>query len=221
MDLIKVDDEEATLQVKQPLLQQEQICTSSTGDMTAKQKKPSAQKAVRKTFKGTAQLAKLLPTGTVLTFQVLSPSLTNQGKCDPMGRFLTACLVIFCGLSCYILSFTDSFRDAKGKVRYGLATFQGLCVIDGKPGESLLSEEAAAKYRLRFVDFVHASMSVLVFVAVAMIDQNLVRCFFPAPTQETKDMLVGLPIGICAVCSVLFVAFPTKRHGVGFPLSRE
>lgn len=220
MDLIKVDIEEAAIQVKQPLLQQEQISTSN-GDM-AKQKKPVAQKAVRKTFKGTAQLAKLLPTGTVLTFQVLSPSLTNQGKCDQMGRFLTAALLIFCGLSCFILSFTDSFRDAKGKVRYGLATFKGLCVIDGKPGESdLLSEEEAAKYRLRFVDFVHASMSVLVFVAVAMIDQNLVRCFFPAPTQETKDMLAGLPIGICVICSALFVAFPTKRHGVGFPLSRE
>ncbi|KAJ6371740.1 hypothetical protein OIU77_002123 [Salix suchowensis] len=43
--------------------------------------KTPGQKAMRKTFKGTAHLARLLPTGSVLAFQILSPVLTHEGQC--------------------------------------------------------------------------------------------------------------------------------------------
>ncbi|KAE7995277.1 hypothetical protein FH972_000095 [Carpinus fangiana] len=111
----------------------------------------------------------------------------------------------------------DSFRDGKGKVRHGLATFRGLWVVDGLP----LDAEEAAKYRLRLVDFFHAFMSVLVFAAVALFDQNVVKCFYPTPSGEAKDFLVAFPTGIGVACSLLFAAFPSKRHGIGFPLSRN
>jgi hypothetical protein len=180
--------------------------------------KTPAQKAIRKTFKISAHLANLLPTGTVLAFQILSPIFTHQGQCHTItSKFMTLDLLAICCLSCFLLCFSDSFRDGRGKVRHGLATFRGLWVIDGLPVEA----EEAAKYRLRSIDFFHAFMSVLVFAAVALFDQNVVKCFYPTPSDEAKDLLVALPIAVGVACSLLFVAFPTKRHGIGFPLSRH
>lgn len=88
-------------------------------------------------------------------------------------------------------------------------------------GSVTLPVDEAAKYKLKFIDFFHAFASILVFVAVVLFDQSVVRCFVPGPSAETKELLVALPIGIGLVCSVLFVLFPSQRHGVGFPLSRN
>ncbi|KAJ6841739.1 uncharacterized protein M6B38_304945 [Iris pallida] len=174
------------------------------------------QRAIGQTFKSTAHLANLLPTGTVLAFQLLSPILTDQGRCGPAGRAMTSCLVALCGLSCLVLSFTDSFRDGAGAVRYGLATSRGLWVIDGSPAPP---PDVAREYRIRFIDFVHAFMSVLVFAAIALFDQDVVSCFYPVPSEDAKQVLASLPVAIGVVCSMLFVTFPTTRHGIGFPLS--
>ncbi|EHA8591579.1 protein DMP6-like [Cocos nucifera] len=202
-------DEEAQRQQQQqqPLL----IPESSNND-----RKTPKRKAIRKTFKKTAHLANLLPTGTVLAFQLLSPIFTNQGRCNGMNWYMTAGLVALCGLSCFIQSFTDSFRDESGKVRHGLATFRGLWVIDGT---APLPPEVAIKYRIKFIDLVHALMSILVFAAVALLDQNVVSCLYPNPSEEMKQVLTSLPIGIGVSGSLVFVAFPSTRHGIGFPLS--
>ncbi|KAL6570698.1 hypothetical protein OROGR_000248 [Orobanche gracilis] len=179
--------------------------------------KTAAQKAVRKAFKGTAHLSNLLPTGSVLTFQVMSPVITHEGNCRSfVSRTATAGLLCLCALSCFVLSFTDSFRDERGKVRYGVATFNGLWVIDGGS-----PTPEAEKFRLRFVDFFHALMSILVFASVAMFDMNVVSCFCPSQTEESMEILRAAPVTVGVVCSLLFVLFPTKRHGIGFPLSRR
>ncbi|CAL0303875.1 unnamed protein product [Lupinus luteus] len=184
-----------------------------------KPSKTPAQKTMRKAFKGTALLSNLLPTGTVLVFQILSPAFTHQGKCHTItSKTMTMALLTFCSLSCFLLSFTDSFRDERGKVRYGIASFNGLWVMDSSVK---ISSDEAAKYRLKFIDFVHAFMSILVFVALALFDKSVVSCFVPNPSEEAKDLLPTLPIGIGLVCSFLFIAFPTQRHGIGFPLSRN
>ncbi|KAF5175673.1 Dmp6 [Thalictrum thalictroides] len=176
------------------------------------------QKAITQTFQSTAHLANLLPTGTVLAFQLLAPIFSNQGHCDTVSRFMTAILVALCGVSCFILCFTDSFRDGNGKVCYGLATIRGLWVIDGS---ATVSPELAQGFCLKFIDFLHAFMSILVFAAVALFDQNVVNCFYPAPSEETKELLTTLPVGIGVICSMLFIIFPTNRHGIGFPLSAQ
>ncbi|KAH7533142.1 protein DMP7 [Ziziphus jujuba] len=186
---------------------------------TTKPPKTKAQRAVRKTFKGTAHLANLLPTGTVLVFQILSPVFTNRGQCPTsVNQHITLVLLGFCSLFSFLLCFTDSVRDQRGKVRYGLATFNGLWVVDSSV---TLAAEEAAKYRLKFLDFFHAIASVMVFTAVALFDQNVVKCFYPTPSEETKELLIALPVGVSVVCSWMFVRFPTKRHGIGFPLSPE
>ncbi|KAI4333917.1 hypothetical protein L6164_018668 [Bauhinia variegata] len=184
-----------------------------------KRPKTPAQRAVRKTFKGTAHLSNLLPTGTVLAFQILSPVLTHQGQCHTTtSQAMTLALLILSSLSCFLLCFTDSFRDERGKVRYGVASPSGLWVMDGS---AELPAEEAAKYRLRLADFFHAFTSVLIFGAVALFDKNVVSCFDPKPSEEVKDLLMAVPVGMAILCSLLFVAFPSQRHGIGFPLSRN
>ncbi|KAK3184066.1 hypothetical protein Dsin_031352 [Dipteronia sinensis] len=199
-------------QLQQPLLE-------NAAAIAPKPEKTPAQKAIRKTFKGTANLARLLPTGAVLTFQILSPIFSHQGQCHThTSHLLTLCLLALCAFSCFLLRLTDSFRDERGKVRYGLATFRGLWVLDTS---TRLSPEEEAKYQLKFVDFFHAFTAVLVFGAVALFDKNVVKCFYPKPSEEAEDLLVILPVGIGVVSSFLFVAFPSKRHGIGCPLSKN
>jgi Protein of unknown function (DUF679) len=173
------------------------------------------QKAISRTFKSTGHLTKLLPTGTVLTYQLLVPIFTNQGHCTQIDRYMTGCLISLCALSCFILSFTDSFRDNTGTVRYGLATRNGFWMIDGN---YTVPEEMAAGYKIRLIDYIHAVVSMLVFAAVAMLDQNVTGCFYPVPTEDARKILRALPIGIGVAGSTLFVTFPTTRHGIGYPI---
>uniref|UniRef100_A0A7N0R945 Uncharacterized protein n=1 Tax=Kalanchoe fedtschenkoi TaxID=63787 RepID=A0A7N0R945_KALFE len=182
------------------------------------EEKTLIQKAIRQTFQSTAHLANLLPTGTVLTFQLLSPIVSNQGDCDFVTRYMTSALVGLCGLSCFLQSFTDSFKDKDGNVCYGFATVRGLWVIDGSGN---LPQPLASKYRLHLIDFMHALMSILVFAAIALFDDNVVHCLYPSPSKEVQEILTGLPVCIGVFCSMFFVAFPTRRHGIGFPLSTD
>ncbi|EXB54946.1 hypothetical protein L484_010525 [Morus notabilis] len=206
--------------IQQPLL----AGKNNVEAVSAAAEKPAktpAQKAMRKTFKGTAHLANLLPTGSVLAFQILSPAFTHQGQCrSRVSQATTFGLLACCAASCFLLCFTDSFRDARGKVRYGVATFRGLWIVDGSAGAVIAAEEAE-NYRLMVIDFFHALASLLVFAAVVAFDENVVRCFCPAPSEEVKELLVAVPVGVGVLCSLFFVAFPTRRHGIGFPLSRN
>ncbi|CAL1394113.1 unnamed protein product [Linum trigynum] len=220
MDHVNMKHQEATTEAteehKQPLLRDEP--PPELPRRKPKAKRP-ARKAMKKTFKASELLTKLLPTVSVLTFQIVSPILTNQGKClSAISTYMALFLLVLCGLSCFLQCLTDSFRDAKGKVRYGLATFNGLWVMDGSVKLPL---EESRQYRLRFLDFFHATMSVMVFVAVALFDKNVLSCFFREPTEEVKELLSTLPLGIGLVSSLLFLAFPTKRHGIGTPVSQE
>lgn len=76
-----------------------------------------------------------------------------------------------------------------------------------------------AKYKLRFIDCVHAVLSIIVFGVVSLRDKNVVNCFYPKPTQEVQEVLDILPLGVGVICSLLFVAFPTRRHGIGYPVT--
>ena len=86
-------------------------------------------------------------------------------------------------------------------------------------GSVSLPPEIAVNYKLRFIDFAHALMSLVVFAAVAMFNESVVECLWPAPSPGTKEVLAALPVGIGTVGSMFFLSFPTTRHGIGFPLS--
>ncbi|RID78009.1 hypothetical protein BRARA_A00871 [Brassica rapa] len=156
--------------------------------------KSKVQKMARKAFKGTAHLSNLLPTvaGSPASSSSSAPSLAS--------------------------SFPSPTPSETHAVRYGLATRSGLSVMEGT---ITLTDEEKEKYKLRFLDFVHAFMSMLVFFAISMIDQNVIRCLFPVPSEDIKELLTSLPIIIGVICGGFFLVCPTRRHGIGSPLTKE
>ncbi|CAI0375175.1 unnamed protein product [Linum tenue] len=193
----------------------------------AQQQQTLSQRAISQTLTTTANLANLLPTGTLLAFQLLTPIFTNGGSCDAATRPLTLLLLALLAASCFLASFTDSVAVEAGEeqrkkkaVYYGLATWEGIFLFDcPDPVGCGLTEEALGRYRIRFVDWVHAVLSGLVFVSVAMRDRNVVGCLYPVPGDEAREVLGIVPVGIGVICSLLFVVFPTRRHGIGYPVT--
>lgn len=127
-----------------------------------------------KALTNTANLAKLLPTGTLLAFQLLTPVFTNNGSCDLVTRLMTQILLAVLAASASLACFTDSFRAHDGQVYYGFATRTGMFLFD-YPTTSPVPD--LSKYRVRLVDGLHAVLSVLVFGSVALRDRNVALSF--------------------------------------------
>uniref|UniRef100_A0A5B7CBM2 DUF679 domain membrane protein 2 n=1 Tax=Davidia involucrata TaxID=16924 RepID=A0A5B7CBM2_DAVIN len=176
----------------------------------------STAKSVReKTFTGVGNLIKLLPSGTVFLFQFLNPLLTNNGKCHTINKYLSGILIGVCGFSCCFSSFTDSYTGSDGNTHYGVATVKGLWPSKNSGSVDLSS------YKLRFSDFVHALFSLVVFAVVALLDTNTVECLYPSFESSEKVLLMVLPPLIGAISSSVFVLFPNKRHGIGYPSTQS
>ena len=88
-------------------------------------------------------------------------------------------------------------------------------------GGVTLDPHAAVEYKITFLDFFHATVSATIFVAIALFDQNVASCFYPIPSEDTKQVLTTLPVAIGVIGSMLFVSFPTTHHGIGFPVSPQ
>lgn len=195
-----------------------QISSTNTPDSPIPPKTPPKPSFSQRALESTAHLANLLPTGTLLAFQLLTPISTNNGSCDAATRPITLTLLIILAVSCFLACFTDSFRASDGQVYYGFTSPKGLWVFD-YPAASASGIPDLSKYRLSFIDVVHAVLSVFVFVAVALRDKNVLGCFYPTPNHEAQEVLDIVPISIGLICSLLFVIFPTRRHGIGYPVS--
>ncbi|KAK1582545.1 hypothetical protein Q3G72_016112 [Acer saccharum] len=193
-----------------------------------------------------ANLSNLLPTGTVLAFQALIPSFTHNGSCITSHKVLTSSAIITFSLVCLISCFTDSFIATNGKLYYGIATRKGLYIFnrnknddgddinsnDKVPNEKEEGNRAQhleegvinrvsdgkelAKYRIRLIDFVHAFCSWLVFIVYAMCSSDVMRCFYPHPSDNVNVLVMNLPLAVGSAVSFLFMLFPTKRRGIGY-----
>ncbi|CAO2162526.1 unnamed protein product [Urochloa humidicola] len=174
--------------------------------------------ATDKVMSSAANLAQLLPTGTVLAYQALSPSFTNHGACQPANKWLTATLVAVLAASSLFFSFTDSIVGRDGKLYYGVATPRGLNVFNfsGEEEEREWALGELRKLRLRPLDCVHAFFAAVVFLAVAFSDAGLQRCFFPGASGNTNELLKNLPLGMAFLSSFVYLIFPTKRRGIGY-----
>ncbi|KAG6471866.1 hypothetical protein ZIOFF_069313 [Zingiber officinale] len=190
---------------QQPIAMANELSTRSDATIT------------ERTFKGVGDLIKLLPSGTVFLFQFLSPLLTNVGHCTTVNRWLSGVLLVACAFNCSFACFTDSFLDpADGKLYYGIVTARGIWLFSD-PGAAARYD--LSEYKLRLGDFAHAVLSLLVFAAVALLDNNTVTCFYPALLVEEKMLVIALPPVIGAVAGVIFMLFPQNRHGIGYPPS--
>ncbi|KAF8038161.1 hypothetical protein BT93_B0889 [Corymbia citriodora subsp. variegata] len=163
-------------------------------------------------YTGLANIIKLLPTGTVFLFQFLNPLLTNNGECHTYNKYLSAILIAVCAISCCISCFTDSYKGSDGSTHYGFATAKGIW-----PSSSSGSSTSLSGYKLQFSDFVHAFLCVIIFLVLALLDTNTVKCFYPSFESTEKTVLTVLPTVIGSISSTLFTLFPSTRNGVGYP----
>ncbi|GLU11083.1 hypothetical protein SLE2022_278530 [Rubroshorea leprosula] len=169
-------------------------------------------KGVQKTISKTSMLVNFLPTGTLLTFEMVLPSVYRNGDCSPLNTMMIHVLLALCALSCFFFHFTDSFRGPDGKVYYGIVTTKGLAVF--KPGLDVEIPKDE-RYKIGVTDLVHAVMSVMVFTAIAFSDRRVIKCVFPAHEKEIDQVMESFPLMVGLVCSGLFLVFPNSRHGIG------
>ncbi|KAJ6383632.1 hypothetical protein OIU78_027007 [Salix suchowensis] len=165
---------------------------------------------------GTARLNVLLPTATILAFTIFAPLLTNDGMCTTLNRWLMGALWALLAASCVFFTFTDSFRTSTGRLYYGLATFRGIWTFNGGRKKPCVPSD----YRLRWADLFHTSLSLIAFLAFAGSHGDVVGCYYPAMPRKVINIV---PLVIGFVISILFVLFPSKRRGIGYPflLQRE
>jgi hypothetical protein len=164
-------------------------------------------------------LTQQLPSGAVLAFQALAATFTNQGNCYHSNLWLTAGLVTVLSATCIFFSFTDSLVF-QGKVYYGVAVPGRLNILN------MRHEEEKVVFRdlkpeldnrgLKPVDWVHALLSLVVFLTIAGSDVGLQNCFFPKASDDTRQLLKNLPLGMAVMSSFVFIIFPTTRKGMGF-----
>ncbi|KAE8697467.1 granule-bound starch synthase 2 [Hibiscus syriacus] len=169
-------------------------------------------KGVQKTISKTSMLVYFLPTGTLLTFELVLPSVYRHGVCTHVTTIMIYSLLGLCALSCFFFHFTDSFRGPDGTVYYGFVTPNGLALF--KPGLEVESPKDD-KYKVGLTDFIHAIMSVLVFVAIALSDHGVTNCVFPGREKEMDQVMEGFPLMVGVIFSGLFLVFPKTRFGVG------
>uniref|UniRef100_A0A1J3I1Z9 Uncharacterized protein n=1 Tax=Noccaea caerulescens TaxID=107243 RepID=A0A1J3I1Z9_NOCCA len=183
--------------------------------------------AFARSLPAAGNFANLLPTGTALVFETLIPSFSNGGACTnkPANKLLTISLISLCAAACFFSSFTDSFVGEDGRIYYGIATANGFCVLnncrdDGYDPESGLTGDKKRRYKLSFVDFVHAFVSVVVFLALAVESSDFRKCLLPEDDGDNWGGIMviliryfGVMVG--TVASFLLAIFPTKRRGIG------
>ncbi|WVZ49111.1 hypothetical protein U9M48_000492 [Paspalum notatum var. saurae] len=78
-----------------------------------------------------------------------------------------------------------------------------------------MSSELRAR-GLRPVDWVHAFFTAVVFLTIAGSDVGLQNCFFPDASDDTKQLLKNLPLGMAVMSSFVFIIFPPTRKGISF-----
>ncbi|GMJ12362.1 DUF679 domain membrane protein 3 [Hibiscus trionum] len=159
---------------------------------------------------GTARLNVLLPTATILGFTIFAPLLSNDGRCTALDRWMLGSFLIFLAASCVFFTFTDSFRTARGRLYYGVATLSGIWTFNAGRKKPCVPSD----YRLRWSDLFHAGLSLVAFLAFAGSHGDVVACYYPGVPRKVTNTV---PLVVGFVVSVLFVVFPSRRRGIGYP----
>jgi len=163
-----------------------------------------------------SNLAKMMPTGVIFVFQMLSNLLSKNGDCGKGNKILLGICLGILGIVCFILAFTDTFTDKNGNVHYGIATRSGLVTIGSKAKPSNESD-----YKVGLKDFLAAGLAVMVFAFVSLSDKNVVQCLYPSAQSSIHKWVQVLPLAVSVVISAVFVIFPSKRQGIGNPVTTK
>ncbi|KAK7315412.1 hypothetical protein VNO77_33958 [Canavalia gladiata] len=159
---------------------------------------------------GTARLNVLLPTITILAFSIFAPLLTDDGECNTLNHYLMGTFVAILAVSCVFFTLTDSFKSGSGRLYYGVATFRGIWTFNGGKKKPNVPSD----FKLRWGDIFYATLSLVSFLAFAGLHQDVVKCYYPELSRKVTNTL---PLVVGFFVSVLFVVFPSKRRGIGYP----
>ncbi|VYS45486.1 unnamed protein product [Arabidopsis thaliana] len=179
-------------------------------------KRRMVAKGVQKTVSKTSMLVNFLPTGTLLMFEMVLPTIYRDGDCNGINTLMIHLLLLLCAMSCFFFHFTDSFKASDGKIYYGFVTPRGLAVFMKPPspgfggGDVIAEKEIPVtdeRYKLRVNDFVHSVMSVLVFMAIAFSDRRVTGCLFPGKEKEMDQVMESFPLMVGIVCRLCFLFF--------------
>ncbi|KAJ7548732.1 hypothetical protein O6H91_07G024400 [Diphasiastrum complanatum] len=150
-----------------------------------------------------------MPTGTLLAYNILQSASADNASCDIFTKLKTGSLLGFWGMASFILAFTDSYRAPNGDVYFGLATPTGMWTPQIR-----LSPKESAPYKITAVDFVHATLSVLVFAVSSVSSDDVVYCFFPYLPQI---IVKSSPALTSLISALIFIFYPSNRHGINYP----
>ncbi|KAL6525182.1 hypothetical protein OROMI_030775 [Orobanche minor] len=150
---------------------------------------------------GAARLRLLFPTATILIFTVFAPLITNGGECTTLDGWLITGATVFLATSCVFFSIMDSYRAATGRLYYEVATFHGIRTF----GRGRARMCGSLDYRLRWGDAFRTLLSLVAFLAFAMLQNDVLKCYHVVlPTK-----FIGLaPLVVGCVISLMFVLFP-------------
>lgn len=165
-----------------------------------------------KTLSTASNLARLLPTGTTTAFQTLAPSFTNHGECLPVNRYFTWGLILFLGVLCALLSFTDSITDQDGCTRYGFVHCRGFTPFNPDGPIDVGERE---KRKMTWRDWLHSFFRFAVFISLAFCDSGVQKCLVPRESRQWREVLVNLPLASGFLASFVFMIFPSTRNGIG------
>ncbi|KAJ6380169.1 hypothetical protein OIU76_016762 [Salix suchowensis] len=143
-----------------------------------------------------ANLANLLPTGTVLAAQALIPSFTNNGE-SSLARMTGSTTGLPCG-------------------KISGFSMMSITLMEQERKKEINNKEYMAARQITAKDFVHAFTSLTVFLVFALSDSNVQKCFFPKAGANEKTIIMNLPLGAGLLASLLFMLFPTTRRGIGY-----
>ncbi|XP_039156038.1 protein DMP2 [Eucalyptus grandis] len=148
-------------------------------------------------FASLGSLIKLLPTGTVFTFQFLKPLLTNNGhSCASRALSLA------------------SSTAAPAPTAWSVAASP---CLKGCGPRRLLNWSTCPSTSSGL-----ALLSTIVFAVTALLDPNTVECLYSSSyKKDHKVLLKAVPVVIGAISSAGFAGFPSKRHGIGRPFSSD
>ncbi|XP_019057051.1 PREDICTED: uncharacterized protein LOC109116002 [Tarenaya hassleriana] len=107
----------------------------------AGRKRRMVAKGVQKTVSKTSMLVNFLPTGTLLMFEMVLPSIYRDGECNGVNTLMINLLLVLCAMSCFLFHFTDSYKAADGKIYYGFVTPKGLESINRQQPSFNFSEK--------------------------------------------------------------------------------
>lgn len=94
--------------------------------------------------------------------------------------------------------------------------YKGFYIFNSDEIDEEDKKKAEEEHQLKIIDFLHAFVSLLVFLTFALSNSDVERCLFRNTGPNGKALIMNLPLAAGVLSSFLFMIFPTERRGIGY-----